>query len=95
MPEENQIEQVNRHYLDRVMELAERLDVEATEDIVDARGMKLIAKGAPRVRACRRPSIFVLKVPKRRTLLLRKQSTRDSVLGESNGQNHFTRFRPA
>ena len=37
---------VNKHYLNKVMELAEERDVEAIEDIFDARGMKLIAKGA-------------------------------------------------
>lgn len=36
---------VNRHYLDKVMELAEERNVEATEDIYDTRGMKLVAKG--------------------------------------------------
>ncbi|MET3130091.1 response regulator RpfG family c-di-GMP phosphodiesterase [Oxalobacteraceae bacterium GrIS 1.11] len=37
---------VNRHYLDKVMDLADERDVAATEDIFDARGMKLISKGA-------------------------------------------------
>ncbi|HYD81054.1 MAG TPA: HD domain-containing phosphohydrolase [Paucimonas sp.] len=46
MADDIQIEQVNQHYLDKVMDLAEELDVEASEDIFDARGMKLIAKGA-------------------------------------------------
>jgi HD-GYP domain-containing protein (c-di-GMP phosphodiesterase class II) len=41
-----EIESVNKHYLDKVMDLAEEMDVEATEDIFDSRGMKLIAKGA-------------------------------------------------
>jgi response regulator RpfG family c-di-GMP phosphodiesterase len=37
---------VNQHYLNKVMDLAEVMPVVATEDIFDARGMKLIAKGA-------------------------------------------------
>jgi hypothetical protein len=37
---------VNKHYLDRVMNLAEETDIKATEDIYDASGMKLVAKGA-------------------------------------------------
>jgi HD-GYP domain-containing protein (c-di-GMP phosphodiesterase class II) len=40
------MEKVNQHYLDKVMDLADERQVEATEDIWDARGMKLIAKGA-------------------------------------------------
>lgn len=46
MAEDNQTNSVNRHYLDRVMNLAETQDIKATEDIYDARGMKLIAKGS-------------------------------------------------
>ncbi|RJG01172.1 HD-GYP domain-containing protein [Noviherbaspirillum sedimenti] len=45
MTEAISINDVNRHYLDKVMNLAEERDVEATEDIFDARGMKLVAKG--------------------------------------------------
>lgn len=45
MADEILINDVNRHYLDKVMNLAEDRDVEATEDIFDARGMKLVAKG--------------------------------------------------
>jgi HD-GYP domain-containing protein (c-di-GMP phosphodiesterase class II) len=36
---------VNEHYLNKVMSLADVMDVAASEDIVDARGMKLVAKG--------------------------------------------------
>ncbi len=36
---------VNKHYLDKVMDLAEDHVVAASEDIFDSRGMKLIAKG--------------------------------------------------
>lgn len=46
MAQELSINQVNQHYLDKVMNLAQERDVEATEDIFDARGMKLVAKGS-------------------------------------------------
>ncbi|MGZ3159799.1 MAG: HD-GYP domain-containing protein [Burkholderiaceae bacterium] len=46
MSDEFNINQVNEHYLDKVMDLSEKMDVEASEDIFDARGMKLVAKGA-------------------------------------------------
>lgn len=46
MPEEYAINSVNKHYLDKVLNLAEQADIKATEDIFDARGMKLVAKGA-------------------------------------------------
>ncbi|MDP3654390.1 MAG: response regulator [Rhodoferax sp.] len=36
---------VNKHYLEKVMDLAEEQDVNTTEDIFDSRGVKLIAKG--------------------------------------------------
>lgn len=51
MPEEHVITSVNKHYLDRVLSLAEQADITATEDIFDARGMKLVAKGAKISRA--------------------------------------------
>jgi len=37
---------VNPHYLERAIDLGERYDVCASEDIYDVQGMKLIAKGA-------------------------------------------------
>ena len=37
---------VNKNYLDKVIDLSQVMDVAATEDIFDARGVKLIAKGA-------------------------------------------------
>ncbi|HJV85606.1 MAG TPA: HD domain-containing phosphohydrolase [Noviherbaspirillum sp.] len=46
MPDDHLINSVNKHYLDKVMNLAEEADIKATEDIYDARGMKLVAKGA-------------------------------------------------
>lgn len=46
MPEEHVINAVNKHYLDKVLNLAEQADIKATEDIFDSRGMKLVAKGA-------------------------------------------------
>lgn len=44
---QEQLNSVNQHYLDRVMQVADVADIKATEDIFDARGMKLVAKGAP------------------------------------------------
>ena len=37
---------VNANYLDKVMSLSKEMDVAATEDIFDARGVKLVARGA-------------------------------------------------
>ena len=37
---------VNKHYLDKLMRLAERMPVLATEDIFDARGERILAAGA-------------------------------------------------
>ncbi|WP_166875734.1 HD-GYP domain-containing protein [Massilia mucilaginosa] len=42
---------VNQHYLNKLMKLTEVMDVAASEDIVDIRGMKLVAKGARLTRA--------------------------------------------
>ena len=42
---------VNQHYLNKVIDLSENMRVEASEDIFDARGNKLLAKGAPVSRA--------------------------------------------
>jgi len=41
-----QDENVNQHYLDRVVALAETSDVHASEDIVSSNGVKLLAKGS-------------------------------------------------
>lgn len=40
------LDEVNRHYLDRVVSLAESQPVEAGEDIYSANGIKLLSKGA-------------------------------------------------
>jgi HD-GYP domain-containing protein (c-di-GMP phosphodiesterase class II) len=37
---------VNEHYLNKVLDLSEKMGVAATEDIYDSHGMKLLAKGA-------------------------------------------------
>lgn len=42
---------VNKHYLSKVMGLADDMDVAASEDIMDMRGMKLVAKGTRLTRA--------------------------------------------
>lgn len=45
MPAQSPNSAVNQHYLSKVMGLTEVMDVAASEDIVDTRGMKLVAKG--------------------------------------------------
>lgn len=45
MPAPSPPSAVNQHYLSKVMGLTEVMDVAASEDIVDTRGMKLVAKG--------------------------------------------------
>lgn len=45
MPATSPTTAVNQHYLSKVMGLADVMDVAASEDIVDMRGMKLVAKG--------------------------------------------------
>ena len=42
---------VNKHYLNKVMGLTDVMDVAASEDIFDTRGMKLVAKGSRLTRA--------------------------------------------
>ena len=42
---------VNKHYLGKVMDVAETMAVEVIVDILDVRGMKLVAKGAQVTRA--------------------------------------------
>lgn len=37
---------VNQHYLNKVMDLSDEMEVEVTEDVYDARGMKMVSKGA-------------------------------------------------
>lgn len=43
---DSELNQVNEHYLNKVMDLSQEKEVEASEDIYAANGMKLIAKGA-------------------------------------------------
>lgn len=43
---DSSLTQVNEHYLDKVIDLSQAKEVEASEDIYAANGMKLIAKGA-------------------------------------------------
>ena len=45
MPATSPTSAVNQHYLTKVMGLTEVMDIAASEDIVDTRGMKLVAKG--------------------------------------------------
>jgi HD-GYP domain-containing protein (c-di-GMP phosphodiesterase class II) len=55
---------VNQHYLNKVIDLSENMRVEASEDIFDARGNKLLAKGAQVSRALQeRLIVHKLKKP--------------------------------
>ena len=45
MSEKSELNNVNPHYLERVVDLSTNYDVSASEDIYDANGMKLLAKG--------------------------------------------------
>ena len=55
---------VNHHYLNKVIDLSEDMRVEASEDIFDARGNKLLAKGAQVSRALQeRLIVHKLKKP--------------------------------
>jgi HD-GYP domain-containing protein (c-di-GMP phosphodiesterase class II) len=55
---------VNQHYLNKVIDLSEEMRVEASEDIFDARGNKLLAKGAQVSRALQeRLIVHKLKKP--------------------------------
>ena len=54
---------VNQHYLNKVMDLSESMDVQANEDIFDARGTKLLAKGA-RVSRALQEKLIVHKLTK-------------------------------
>lgn len=45
MSEKSELNNVNLHYLERVVDLSRNYDVSASEDIYDANGMKLLAKG--------------------------------------------------
>lgn len=51
MTDPNLHSSVNQHYLSKVIDLSENMRVEASEDIFDARGNKLLAKGAQVSRA--------------------------------------------
>ena len=55
---------VNQHYLNKVIDLSENMRVEASEDIFDARGNKLLAKGTQVSRALQeRLIVHKLKKP--------------------------------
>ncbi len=79
-----EIESVNKHYLDKVMDLAEEMDVEATEDIFDARGMKLLAKGAKISRDMQeRLILHKLRKPLESTIAVEGGVNADSVINEA------------
>lgn len=54
---------VNKHYLDRVIDLASVKEVEASEDIYAANGMKLVAKGG-RISAALQDRLIIHKLKK-------------------------------
>ncbi|MES2322326.1 MAG: HD domain-containing phosphohydrolase [Pseudomonadota bacterium] len=54
---------VNQHYLNKVIDLSDEMHVEASEDIFDARGNKLLAKGA-RVSRALQERLIVHKLKK-------------------------------
>jgi hypothetical protein len=49
MSEKSVLNSVNPHYLERVVDLSTNYDISVSEDIYDANGMKLLAKGAKRL----------------------------------------------
>lgn len=63
MPDPQLSTAVNKHYLDKVMGLTDSMDVQASEDIFDARGNKLLAKGA-RVSRSLQEKLIVHKLTK-------------------------------
>lgn len=84
MQEETEIENVNKHYLDKVMDLADEMDVEATEDIFDARGMKLLAKGAKISRDMQeRLILHKLRKPLESTIAVDGGVNADTVINEA------------
>lgn len=84
MSEEFNINQVNEHYLDKVMDLSEQMDIEASEDIFDARGMKLVAKGAKISRALQEKLILhKLRKPLESSIAAEGGIDTDSVVQEA------------
>lgn len=63
LPEVNDAERVNPHYLDHMVASAEARELEAAEDIVAGNGMKLLAKGA-RIDASTRERLLSHKLSK-------------------------------
>lgn len=63
MADSNLSTAVNKHYLEKVMGLAESMEVQASEDIFDARGNKLLAKGS-RVSRSLQEKLIVHKLTK-------------------------------
>lgn len=79
-----EIESVNKHYLDKVMDLADEMEVEATEDIFDARGMKLIAKGAKISRGLQEKLILhKLKKPLESSITVEGGVNQNTILNEA------------
>lgn len=75
---------VNEHLLDNVMKLAESTEVTASEDIYDARGTKLLAKGAGITPALKERLLrHKLRKPLEASLLVADGVTPDSVMAEA------------
>jgi len=75
---------VNEHLLDNVMKLAESTEVTASEDIYDARGTKLLAKGAGITPALTERLLrHKLRKPLEASLLVADGVTPDSVMAEA------------
>lgn len=84
MAEDISLDEVNAHYLDKVMDLAEERDVEATEDIFDARGMKLVVKGAKISRNLQEKLIMhKLKKPLESSLAVEDGINADALIREA------------
>lgn len=84
MTEDISLNDVNTHYLDKVMDLAEEMDVAATEDIFDARGMKLVAKGAKISRNLQEKLIMhKLKKPLESSIVVEGGIDANAVLSEA------------
>lgn len=81
MPDSGLSTAVNQHYLNKVMDLTDAMEVQATEDIFDARGNKLLAKGARVSRGLQeRLIVHKLKKPLEACILVAGGVDADAVL---------------
>jgi len=88
---------VNQHYLNKVIDLSDTMRVEACEDIFDARGNKLLAKGAQISRSLReRLIVHKLKKPLEACIFVEGgvnaksvMQSAERVLGSSSALGHI------